>query len=152
MIAATIRALQRGYTRAQADPESAVTALVEADSGLYRAAAQAQLDAVAAAFTAGARAYGELREDVLRQWSRWDVEFGILEHEVDLPAPSTSRSSARCRIPRFGRGLHANVKCGWVGQRGAGRPGGGTQNRPIRTESGTPPWTCRPTCRRSPAQ
>ena len=56
MIAATIRALQRGYTQAQADPESAVTALVEADSGLYRAAAQAQLDAVAAAFTAGARA------------------------------------------------------------------------------------------------
>jgi ABC-type nitrate/sulfonate/bicarbonate transport system substrate-binding protein len=84
VIAATIRALQRGYTQAQTDPESAVTALVDADSGLDRAAAQAQLDAVAPAFTAGARAYGELREDVLRQWSRWDVEFGILEHEVDL--------------------------------------------------------------------
>jgi putative hydroxymethylpyrimidine transport system substrate-binding protein len=84
VIAATIRALQRGYTQAQADPESAVTALVDADSGLDRAAAQAQLEAVAPAFTAGARAYGELREDVLREWAAWDVEFGILEREPDV--------------------------------------------------------------------
>src|SRR5688500_3909722 len=46
VVEATIRALQRGYTQAQADPESAVTALVDADSGLDRAAAQAQVDAV----------------------------------------------------------------------------------------------------------
>lgn len=84
VIAATIRALQRGYTQAQTDPESAVTALVEADSGLDRDAAQAQLDAVAPAFTAGARAYGELREDVLRAWAAWDVEFGILDEEPDI--------------------------------------------------------------------
>jgi ABC-type nitrate/sulfonate/bicarbonate transport system substrate-binding protein len=84
VIEATIRALQRGYTEAQTDPESAVTALLEADSGLDRAAAQAQLDAVAPAFTAGAGAYGELREDVLRAWAKWDVEFGILEREPDL--------------------------------------------------------------------
>jgi putative hydroxymethylpyrimidine transport system substrate-binding protein len=84
VLAATIRALQRGYTQAQADPESAVTALLDADTGLDRAAAQAQLDAVAPAFTTGARAYGELREDVLREWARWDVEFGILEREPDL--------------------------------------------------------------------
>jgi putative hydroxymethylpyrimidine transport system substrate-binding protein len=83
-IAATIRALQRGYTQAQTDPESAVTALVDADSGLDRAAAQAQLDAVAPAFTAGARAYGELREGVLREWAAWDVEFGILDERPDL--------------------------------------------------------------------
>jgi putative hydroxymethylpyrimidine transport system substrate-binding protein len=84
VIEATIRALQRGYTQAQTDPESAVTALLEADSGLDRATAQAQLDAVAPAFTAGARAYGELREDVLRAWAKWDVEFGILERAPDL--------------------------------------------------------------------
>jgi putative hydroxymethylpyrimidine transport system substrate-binding protein len=84
VIAATIRALQRGYTQAQADPESAVTALVDAGTGLDRDTAQAQLDAVAPAFTAGARAYGELREDVLREWARWDVEFGILETAPDL--------------------------------------------------------------------
>jgi putative hydroxymethylpyrimidine transport system substrate-binding protein len=84
VIAATIRALQRGYTQAQADPESAVTALVDADSGLDRAAAQAQVDAVSPAWTAGARAYGELRDDVLREWAAWDVEFGILEERPDV--------------------------------------------------------------------
>jgi putative hydroxymethylpyrimidine transport system substrate-binding protein len=84
VVQATIRALQRGYTQAQADPESAVTALVDADSGLDRAAATAQIDAVAPAFTAGARAYGELREDVLREWAAWDLEFGILERPLDV--------------------------------------------------------------------
>jgi putative hydroxymethylpyrimidine transport system substrate-binding protein len=84
VVAATIRALQRGYTQAQADPESAVAALVEAGSGLDREAAAAQLDAVAPAFTAGARAYGELRPDVLREWAAWDVEFGILERAPDV--------------------------------------------------------------------
>ena len=84
LVEATIRALQRGYTQAQTDPESAVTALMDADSGLDREAAQAQVDAVSAAWTAGARAYGELREDVLRAWAAWDVEFGILEEEPDV--------------------------------------------------------------------
>jgi putative hydroxymethylpyrimidine transport system substrate-binding protein len=84
VVEATIRALQRGYTQAQNDPESAVTALLEADSGLDREAAQAQLDAVAPAFTAGARAYGELREDALREWAAWDVEFGILSRPPDV--------------------------------------------------------------------
>jgi putative hydroxymethylpyrimidine transport system substrate-binding protein len=84
VIEATIRALQRGYTQAQSDPESAVTALVDADSGLEREAAQAQLDAVAPAFTAGARTYGQLREDVLRAWADWDVEFGILDEKPDV--------------------------------------------------------------------
>ena len=79
VIAATVRALQRGYTQTQVDPESAVTALVDADSGLDREAASAQLDAVAPSFTAGARAYGQLREGVLEEWADWDVEFGILD-------------------------------------------------------------------------
>jgi ABC-type nitrate/sulfonate/bicarbonate transport system substrate-binding protein len=83
VIEATIRALQRGYVQAQNDPESAVSALVDADSGLDREAAQAQLDAVAPAFTAGARGYGELQEDVLEAWARWDVEFGILDELPD---------------------------------------------------------------------
>jgi putative hydroxymethylpyrimidine transport system substrate-binding protein len=84
VVAATIRALQRGYVAAQNDPESGVSALLEAEGGLDRDAAQAQFDAVAPAFTAGARAYGELREDVLRRWARWDEEFGILERVPDV--------------------------------------------------------------------
>jgi putative hydroxymethylpyrimidine transport system substrate-binding protein len=84
VVEATIRALQRGYAQAQADPESAVTALVDAESGLDREAAAAQLDAVSPAFTAGARGYGELREDVLREWAAWDLEFGILDRPLDV--------------------------------------------------------------------
>jgi ABC-type nitrate/sulfonate/bicarbonate transport system substrate-binding protein len=84
VIEATIRALQRGYVQAQNDPESAVSALVEAESGLDRDAAQAQLDAVSPAFTAGARGYGELQEDVLEAWAEWDLEFGILEERIDV--------------------------------------------------------------------
>ena len=84
VVVATIRALQRGYGEAQADPESAVGALVDADSGLSREAAAAQLDAVAPAFTAGASAYGELREPVLQEWADWDLEFGILTRPIDI--------------------------------------------------------------------
>jgi putative hydroxymethylpyrimidine transport system substrate-binding protein len=84
VIAATIRALQRGYVAAQNDPESGVTALLDAEPGLDRQAAQAQFDAVAPAFTAGARGYGELREAVLRRWAAWDAEFGILDEPPDI--------------------------------------------------------------------
>ena len=84
VIAATIRALQRGYVATQNDPESGISALLDAEGGLDRDAAQAQLDAVAPTFTAGARAYGELRADVLREWAAWDEEFGILEQAPDI--------------------------------------------------------------------
>jgi putative hydroxymethylpyrimidine transport system substrate-binding protein len=84
VVRATIRALRRGYGEAQNDPESAVTALTAANPDLDREAADAQLDAVAPAFTAGADAYGQLREDVLKQWADWDLEFGIVEKPIDV--------------------------------------------------------------------
>ena len=43
-------------------------------------------DPLAPAFTAGARAYGELRRPVLERWADWDVEFGILEERPDVDA------------------------------------------------------------------
>ena len=84
LVRAVIRALQRGYGEAQADPESAVAALRAAVRGLDRAELDAQMDAVAPAFTAGARAYGQLRGCVLREWAAWDLEFGILERPLDV--------------------------------------------------------------------
>lgn len=86
VVAATIRALARGYEQAQVDPESAVTALTDAEPGLERDIAAAQLDAVAPAFTAGADFYGQLRRDVLREWAAWDAEFGILDAAPDVDA------------------------------------------------------------------
>jgi putative hydroxymethylpyrimidine transport system substrate-binding protein len=84
VVRATIRALRRGYNEAQVDPESAVSALVDANPDLDRAAAAAQLDAVSPAFTAGANVYGELRGDVLRQWAAWDLKFGIVKKPIDV--------------------------------------------------------------------
>jgi putative hydroxymethylpyrimidine transport system substrate-binding protein len=84
VVAATIRALQRGYREARIDPESAVSAMLTADRSLDREALLAQLDAVQPAFVAGARVYGELRPSVLRAWARWDAEFGILREAPDV--------------------------------------------------------------------
>jgi putative hydroxymethylpyrimidine transport system substrate-binding protein len=84
VIRATVRALQRGYGEAQVDPESAVAAVLDAQPGAGRDELSAQIDAVAPAFTAGARAFGELRPDVLRKWADWDLEFGILEKPLDI--------------------------------------------------------------------
>ena len=86
LVRAVVRTLQRGYQQVQADPESAVAAMLEEERGLEREVLDAQLDAVSPAFTAGARGFGELRPGVLREWAAWDVEFGILEREIDVRA------------------------------------------------------------------
>jgi putative hydroxymethylpyrimidine transport system substrate-binding protein len=84
VLEATIRALRRGYTETQNDPESALSALGDANPDLDRDAASAQLDAVAPAFTAGADYYGQLREDVLEKWAAWDLQFGIVNERIDV--------------------------------------------------------------------
>ena len=84
MIRATIRALQRGYGETQRDPESAVSAMLAAEPDLDRESLSAQLDAVDEAFTAGARAFGQLKPAVLEAWGRWDVRFGILDRPPDI--------------------------------------------------------------------
>jgi ABC-type nitrate/sulfonate/bicarbonate transport system substrate-binding protein len=84
VLEATIRALRRGYTETQNDPESALSALGDANPDLDRDAASAQLDAVAPAFTAGADYYGQLREDVLEKWAAWDLQFGIVKRPIDV--------------------------------------------------------------------
>jgi hypothetical protein len=58
--------------------------MLAADPSLNRADLNAQLDAVAPAFTAGAAYYGQLRPSVLHAWARWDVKFGILSKPPDL--------------------------------------------------------------------
>ena len=83
-VRAVIRGLQRGYEEAQRDPESAVSAMVEEDPDLDRAALAAQLDAVSPAFSAGAPAYGALDPRRLREWAAWDVRFGILKRRPDV--------------------------------------------------------------------
>jgi ABC-type nitrate/sulfonate/bicarbonate transport system substrate-binding protein len=84
LVSATVRALQRGYVEAQADPEAAVAAMVAAEPDLDAAALAAQLDAVAPAFTAGARFPGQLREQPIRAWAAFDLKAGILSKPLDV--------------------------------------------------------------------
>jgi putative hydroxymethylpyrimidine transport system substrate-binding protein len=86
LVRAAIRALQRGYREAQIDPESAIEAMIEAEPRLDRAALAAQIDAVGPAWSAGVRAYGQLRPAVLQRWAAWDVRFGILDRPLDVAA------------------------------------------------------------------
>jgi ABC-type nitrate/sulfonate/bicarbonate transport system substrate-binding protein len=76
LVAATVRALRRGYQEAIADPESATEALV-ARAHVDRAETERELDAVSPAFTEGASTYGELDRRELEAWARWEVRFGI---------------------------------------------------------------------------
>jgi ABC-type nitrate/sulfonate/bicarbonate transport system substrate-binding protein len=97
-VRATIRALQHGYTQAQAEPDEAVQALTSSVGGLRASDVAAQLDAVAPAFTAGARYDGQLRPAVLRAWAAWDVRFGILDRRPDV-ARAFDTSLARPPAP-----------------------------------------------------
>jgi ABC-type nitrate/sulfonate/bicarbonate transport system substrate-binding protein len=99
LVRAVIRGLQRGYIQAQAEPDSAVGALVEEARGSDRGELAAQLDAVSPAFTAGARAPGELRADVLREWAAWDERFGILSKALDVERAFDLEQVGRVRDP-----------------------------------------------------
>ncbi len=84
VVRATVDALRRGYGDALTDPESAITALVERNPGVERAAAQRGFDAVSPAFTAGARRFGELDRARLDAWARWEARFGVTERPPDV--------------------------------------------------------------------
>jgi putative hydroxymethylpyrimidine transport system substrate-binding protein len=84
VVRAAVRALRRGYEEALADPESAVTALVDRAGGLERANVQRELEAVSPAFTGGARRFGELDPARLRRWAAWEARFGITREPPDV--------------------------------------------------------------------
>ena len=83
LVAATVRALRRGYQEAIADPESAVQALVDR-AGVKRDVTARELDAVSPAFTEGATRYGELDPKELDAWARWEARFGITKRPPDV--------------------------------------------------------------------
>lgn len=84
VVRALIRTLQRGYREAQVDPESAASALRTRAPGTEREVVLAQLNAVSPRWTAGADAYGQLRPEALRDWSRWAVDFGVIDRAPRL--------------------------------------------------------------------
>jgi putative hydroxymethylpyrimidine transport system substrate-binding protein len=85
LVAATVRALRRGYEETINDPESAVEALVDR-AHVDRAPTERELDAVSPAFTEGAARYGELDPKELAAWARWEARFGITKRPPDVTA------------------------------------------------------------------
>jgi putative hydroxymethylpyrimidine transport system substrate-binding protein len=83
VVAATVRALRRGYGETINDPESAVEALVDR-AHVDRDATARELDAVSPAFTEGATRYGELDPKALAKWARWEAQFGITKRPPDV--------------------------------------------------------------------
>jgi putative hydroxymethylpyrimidine transport system substrate-binding protein len=84
VVRATIRALRRGYEGAMNDPESAVSALTDAERSLNRTLTATELDAVSPSFRAGAAFYGELDPATLAQWATWEQKFGIVKAKPDV--------------------------------------------------------------------
>lgn len=64
-VAALVRALQRGYSEAEIDPESAVQAILARVGGRDRVTLERELGAISPAFEAGVPAFGFLRRGQL---------------------------------------------------------------------------------------
>jgi len=95
-IAATVAALRRGYEATLKQPAAAVSALTSAAPGVDGAAAARELAAVAPAFTAAGRPFGDLDPQTLRTWAAWEQRFGIVKTRPDVArlfAPALSRAS-----------------------------------------------------------
>lgn len=84
VVRATVRALRRGYEAAINDPESAVSALIDAEPSLKRDLTARELDAVSPSFRAGADFIGQLQPDVLAKWATWEQRFGIVKTKPDI--------------------------------------------------------------------
>lgn len=98
VVRATIRALRRGYEATINDPESAVSALTDAEPSLKRVLTLKELDAVSPSFTAGAAFYGELNPATLAEWATWEQRFGIVKRKPDIAAmfdPQTARTGLK---------------------------------------------------------
>jgi ABC-type nitrate/sulfonate/bicarbonate transport system substrate-binding protein len=98
VVRATVRALRRGYEGAITDPESAVSALTDAEPALKRVPTLKALDAVSPSFTAGADFYGELNPTVLAKWATWEQRSGIVKRKPDVATmfdPATAKTGLK---------------------------------------------------------
>ena len=91
LVRATVAALARGYRRSSAIPRAASATCSTARRPGARRRSQRELDAVSPAFTAGARAFGELDPQRLRAWARWEKRFGIVERAAGRGAAFDGR-------------------------------------------------------------
>ena len=158
LVRAAIRALQRGYTQTQNDPESAVSTMLEREPGLERAALAAQLDAVAPAFTAGAAEFGAAAAGpaasvggvgrALRDPEGADRRDARLRHDArQAPADSLTGGSIGSRGTAHGRVAVGELVDVLGDERGgaplvAERAGGDDRAGVMRTSSIVDPSAC----------
>jgi len=84
LVRAAVKAITRGYQETIIDPETAVTAVVEAQDGLERDAVQRELEAVAPAFEAGPTGFGVFAKANITRWAAWEAQVGITKKPVDV--------------------------------------------------------------------
>jgi ABC-type nitrate/sulfonate/bicarbonate transport system substrate-binding protein len=81
---AVVHALERGYSLAISDPAAAAADLERRVPGLNPTLVDADLAALRPAFGGPTGRPGELVPSVLRAWSAWEVEFGLVSHRPDV--------------------------------------------------------------------
>ncbi len=95
-VAGAVAALRSGYEATAREPAAALSALTAAAPGVDRSAAARELAALAPAFTAPGRRFGDLDPRTLRTWAAWEQRFGIVTTRPDVArlfAPAVSRSA-----------------------------------------------------------
>jgi ABC-type nitrate/sulfonate/bicarbonate transport system substrate-binding protein len=95
VVAAAIRTLRRGYEATIDDPESGVSAVLDAAPALKRSEVAAQLSALSPSFVGGERRFGELSAGPLETWARWEQHTGLIARRPDVAAmfdPALSRT------------------------------------------------------------
>ena len=98
VVAATVRALVRGYNFTLTDPDSSAQDLLAANPGLHPAQIGAQLDVLDTAFVGAAGRFGVLDPPALRRWAAWEARFGIVKTPPDVGrmfAPRFAAAAAR---------------------------------------------------------
>jgi ABC-type nitrate/sulfonate/bicarbonate transport system substrate-binding protein len=81
---AVVHALERGYSLAISDPAAAAADLERRVPGLNPTLVDADLAALRPAFGGPTGRPGALVPSVLRAWSAWEVEFGLVSHRPDV--------------------------------------------------------------------
>jgi len=92
-VAATVRAIARGYDETLKDPASGIQALAQGAPGVDPPTATAELDAVAPAFQAPDGRIGTLDPATLRRWAAWEAASGIARRPPDVARAFDARLS-----------------------------------------------------------
>ena len=95
LVQGLVTALRRGYEEVLTDPESGVENLVSRVKGTDRAQVLKELRAVMPAFTSGVPRFGMLNRTALNAWSKWTVEFGLVDEAPNVATTFTPEFANR---------------------------------------------------------